>query len=49
MGRCRESPVSAMREGVVTSTRTKEAAGSARNWRLVVVGAGFEEVELLDA
>ena len=25
------------------------AAGSARNWRLVVVGAGFEEVELLDA
>ena len=33
----------------MTSTRTKEAAGSARNWRLVVVGAGFEEVELLDA
>ena len=25
------------------------AAGSARNWRLVVVGTGFEEVELLDA
>ena len=25
------------------------AAGSARNWRLVVVEAGFEEVELLDA
>ena len=31
------------------SIAARSSAGAARNWRFAVVGAGFEEVEFLDA